>query len=402
MKSPSKHKPACARAARALIVALVLACSLAAARAAAAAPADDPWTARAVASYDALQRYLYLGPRGNFMYLEAYPLQAGDNSYSYLFPLREATAATIDMAGIDTRYEGDVQARFRALQGYWDSSRTPPAYDSYPPPPLGSAGDPFYDDNDIVALELIRQYLATGDSVMLQRAEATFRFIATGWDTDTTRPCPGGEHWVAASWNPYRAATNATGLGAEVAAHLYEATHDPQYLDWATRMYDWNHTCMRSPEGLYWNGIRFDGTIETTFWIYNSGAMIGAGALLYRATGDAVYLQQAQQDAAAAIAYWTPTNGYFDQPAVFDAIFFKNLLLLDSLAPDPAYRRVIEVYAEHVWAANRDPATGLFKFQPSGGGAYDPSARPETLEQSAVVQIFAVLAWSPSEYWRIA
>jgi hypothetical protein len=390
-------------------VAAAILCTLVAVAAtssrATAAARDDTWADRAVSSYAALQQYLYLGPSGHFMYLEKYPRVAGDNDYSYLFPFREATAATIDVAGmkhVGSQYTSDVPLRFAALQNYWDVNRTPPAYDSYPPPPLGFAGDPFYDDNDIVALELLRQYLASGDATLLRRAQDTFSFIVTGWDADASRTCPGGLHWVDASWNPYRAATNATGLGAEVAAHLYEATHDAQYLDWAKRLYEWNRTCMRSPSGLYWNGIFFDGTIEPTFWIYNSGAMIGAGALLYRATGDRAYLANARDDASAAISYWTPDSRYFDQPAVFNAIFLKNLLLLDSVRHDPSYRRVIETYAEHVWTENRDPSTGLFKFQASGGGAYDPNARPETLEQSAVVQIFAALAWHPSDYWRIA
>ncbi|MGH3489254.1 MAG: hypothetical protein ACRDP8_15265 [Actinopolymorphaceae bacterium] len=58
----------------------------------------------------------------------------------------------------------------------------------------------------------------------------------------------------------------------------------------------------------------------------------------------------------------------------------------------------METYAEHTWASNRDPALGQFRFPPSGGGPYDPSSRPESLEQSAVVQTFALLAWNPRDY----
>jgi rhamnogalacturonyl hydrolase YesR len=203
--------------------------------------------------------------------------------------------------------------------------------------------------------------------------------------------------WVDATWTSIRAA-NVTGLGTELAAHLYEITHQKSYLDWANKLYDWNRTCLRSPEGLYQNDISLDGTVNPTLWIYNSGAMIGAGALLYRATGDRDYLVKAKADATAALDYWTTDNRYFDQPAVFDAIFFKNLLLLDSVAHDPRYRPVVEAYAQHTWDSNRDPALGLFRFPPSGGGPYDPSYRPETLEQSAVIQTFALLAWDTGDY----
>jgi hypothetical protein len=389
-----------------VLQAVVLAGVLAAAAPAAQAAEMPAWTwaGRAAASYVALQHYLYLGRPGHYMYLERYPKQAGDNDYSYLFPIREATAATIDVAGMPRSgdgYQDAVPLRFKAIQNYWDPNRTPPGFDSYPPPPLGNAGDPFYDDNAIVGLEYVRQYLATGDRAMLEGARRAFNFDTSGWDTDPTHPCPGGLHWVQASWNTIKA-TNATGLASELATHLYEATHDRSYLDWGRRLYEWNRTCMRSPEGLYWNDIDFQGNIDKTLWIYNSGAMIGAGTLLYRATGQRAYLAQAQADAGAAVGYWSADDRYFDQPCVFNAIFFANLLLLDSQRDNRGYRPVIQRYADHIWSSNRDPMTGLFKFQPSGGGAFDPSARPETLEQSAAVQIFALLAWDPDTYWRAA
>lgn len=391
---------------RAVIAAVAMVATLAIASPAAAAggPGDGGWGSRAAASYGALQKYLYLGSAGHDLYLEKYPKQSGDNDYSYLFPLREATAATIDLAGITgagDAYRDAVPLRFGALQRYWDPGRTPPAFDSYPPAPLGYAGDPFYDDNAIVGLEYMRQFLATGDRQWLGGAQRAFAFDTSGWDTDPSHPCPGGLHWVQASWNTIKA-TNATGLASELATHLYEATHDTSYLDWGKRLYQWNRTCMRSPQGLYWNDIDFNGTIDKTLWIYNSGAMIGAATLLARATGSDDYLAQGRADASAAVSYWTSGNRYFDQPCVFNAIFFANLLLLDSRHSGPSHRPVIENYANHIWSSNQDPTTGLFRFQPSGGGAYDPNARPETLEQSSAVQIFALLAWSPDTLWRAA
>ncbi|HEY8454462.1 MAG TPA: glycoside hydrolase family 76 protein [Actinopolymorphaceae bacterium] len=368
------------------------------------ATSRSTWAHRAEVSYDALQRYLYLGRKQHYLYQEKYPHEATDNTYSYLWPMREATAATIDlsvMPGAGRRYADDVRERFLGLRAYWSTERKPPGYASYVVPPLGGGGDLFYDDNAIVGLEFVRHYRLTGKASARNRAEQVFTVLTGGWDTDPTHACPGGMFWVDASWTSIRAA-NVTGLAAELAAHLFEITRKPSYLEWANRLYAWNRQCLRSPDGLYWNDISLDGTVNETLWIYNSGAMIGAGALLYRATGDKSYLQNAQADAAAAIAYWTTDDRYYDQPAIFNAIFFKNLLLLDSLARDKAYRDVVENYAELTWNRNRDPELGLFRFPPSGGGPYDPSYRPETLEQSAVIQIFAVLAWKRSDYDRAA
>lgn len=310
-----------------------------------------------------------------------------------------ATAATQDVDRLpttDDRYDDDVVRRFQALELYLDAERG--AYDSYPPPPLGTRGDPFYDDNAVIGLEFVRRYRLAGDDDMLSRAARVFDFVVQAWDTRTTGPCPGGMHWVDADWNPYQGATNVTSLASELAAHLYEGTGETRYLDWAIRTYEWVRECMRRGDGLYANGLRLDGVVEETLWTYNSGSMIGAATLLYRATGDEAYLRMAVQDAGGAMAYWSAEDRLYNQPAVFNAILFANLLLLQSVAPDEDHREIMARYAERIWQANRDPDTGLFRFQASGGGPPDANLRPATLHQAAATQVFALLAWRPRDY----
>ncbi|ONI74005.1 hypothetical protein BWI15_11520 [Kribbella sp. ALI-6-A] len=362
-----------------------------------AAPGKSKWADRALVSYTALQRYLYLPDTG--LYKENHPTLTGENPYSYVWPLREATAATIDVNQLPPagkRYDEDVKRRFEALELYWDAPRG--AYDSYPPEPLGTRGDPFYDDNAVIGLEFVRRYRLSGDREMLRLAARVFDFVVKAWDTDPNRPVPGGMHWVDASWNPYRGAANVTSLASELAAHLYEATGDQRYLDWARRTYNWVREALSRGPGLYANGIRLDDTVEETLWTYNSGSMIGAAALLYRSTKDKAHLSRATQDAEAAMAYWTASDRLYNQPAIFNAILFANLLLLESIKPTQSYRDVMTSYAERIWQSNRDESTGLFRFQNSGGGAPDPSLRPQTLHQSAAIQTFALLAWQPSDY----
>jgi hypothetical protein len=72
--------------------------SLIAAHPANASPVP-PWTARATVTYQALQRYLNLGAAGRDLYQENYPKQSGDNPYSYVWALREATTATDSLYG---------------------------------------------------------------------------------------------------------------------------------------------------------------------------------------------------------------------------------------------------------------------------------------------------------------
>jgi hypothetical protein len=364
------------------------------------AQASDPGT-RARQSYEALQKHLYQGPAGHGLYLENYPKQTNDPEHSYAWEFREATAAAVSIAETSGRYRSDVTDRFTTLQLYWNNDSVRPGYESYLPPPLGGGGDIYYDDNAVIGLELIRGYEMSHDRTLLQRAKQAFGVDTRAWDTDPSHPCPGGMGWSDTPGNNIRAA-NVTGLSSELATHLFRITRDPAYLKWGRDLYDWNRECLQQSPGLYWNDIGYDGTIDKTLWSYNSGSMIGAATLLYQATGTRSYLDDAVTGAKGALDHWTQGDNLYDQPAIFNAILFNNLLLLDSVRPNPRYRAVIEQYANREWTSNRDAATGLFHFQPSGGGAYDPAGPAQTLEQSAMVQIYAALAWNPRDYRWIA
>jgi rhamnogalacturonyl hydrolase YesR len=249
----------------------------------------------------------------------------------------------------------------------------------------------YYDDNAVVGLSQLDQYEATGDRTFLRRAEQVVPIVARAWDDDPAKTCPGGMDWFDAPGNNIRA-TNVTALSAQLAARLYEHTGDRAYRAKAERWYGWVYSCMRTAPGLYANDRGDDGGTNPTLWTYNSGAMIGTATALYRGTGDTGYLRKAVEDARASLVYWTQGTRLHDQPAIFNTFYFKDLLDLDAVRPDPAYLKAVSAYADATYTTNRDAATGLFRFQPSGGGDYDPKAPAETLEQSAMVQIFATLA----------
>jgi uncharacterized protein YyaL (SSP411 family) len=351
------------------------------------------WADRATDAYRALQADLYQGPGAHGLYLERTPRQAGDPEHSYLWPMREATAAAVDMEQLPNtgrHYRQDAAERFDTVELYFAAGDRP-GYQSYLPAPLGSGGDAYYDDNAVVGLSELDQYETTGDATFLHRAEQVVPIVARAWDDDSAKTCPGGMDWFDSPNNTIRA-TNVTSLSAQLAARLYEDTHDSAYLNAAEKWYGWVYSCMRQAPGLYVNDRGDDGGTDPTLWSYNSGSMIGAAVALYRGTGNADYLNKAVEDAQGSLAYWTQGSRLHDQPAIFDAFYFKDLLALDAVRSDPAYLQAVSAYADSTYATNRDAATGLFRFQPSGGGDYDPKAPAETLEQSAVVQIFALLA----------
>jgi hypothetical protein len=124
-------------------------------------------------------------------------------------------------------------------------------------------------------------------------------------------------------------------------------------------------------------------------WSYNQGTMIGAGVLLYQATGDGAYLWQARQTARAALSYFTTERLRGELP-FFVSVYFRNLLYLDSITHDPPGRRLAQAYVNNAWQKERLDGNLFVSGSP-------PSA--QLLVQAAIVQIYALLSSPPSTYF---
>lgn len=346
---------------------------------------------RAIEAYNALKTYF---EAGNGLLLEEHP-NTQQNPYSYVWPYSQAAIGVENLAGIPgigRGYEQEVRRRNATYDKYWNGTTQPPGYDSYVRPPLGQGGDKFYDDNEWIGLQFVQNYKRTGDRAALARAKQIFALVVHGWDTDPSHPCPGGVYWTQAPWSQDRN-TVSNGPGAELGLHLYLLTHERGYLTWAKRMFEWADGCLLAPNGLYWDHIDLAGTIEKTQWSYNQGVMLGAATLLYKATGDRKYLTKAKSIATASLAFYGAEDRLWNQPARFNAIFFKNLLILDGVSHDAAYKKTMQAYADRAYDEARDPATGLYHFD---------EGPVQLLEQSAPVQINALLAWPRSRYGQLA
>jgi hypothetical protein len=254
--------------------------------------------------------------------------------------------------------------------------------------------------------------LMRGRAIVLERARALFELVAAGWCRDA-RPYPGGVYWVDAAWNRDRGAAVTAGL-VVLALHLFELT-SPQsipashaesaqerarYLETAQTAYRWLRETLwvaaGSEAGLYQDKVLGEGTIDRSQWMYNQGVAIAAGVRLHLATGDAGYLEQACATADATLA-WYGARGYQGQPAIFVAIFFRNLLQLRALTGNDAYRAAMQAYADAAWddPAVHDSATDLFRFD----GAGSPCT---LLDQAAMVQTYALLGWPEAQYALLA
>ena len=397
--------------ARAKAVSLVALAALlllpAAAAGAVTSPSPGPATgaqsnsARAASSFRAMQTYLSV-PDGSGLYHEQYPVVAGDNPYSYEWPFSQAHIAIADLANQSgargAQFDSALKVADAAQEHYWKAeggSTGLPGYASYPVGAFGGGGDFFYDDNEWVGLLDVQRQLTGSDPAALSRAKQIFDLVVSGWDDDPSHASPGGVFWTQAQWSSDRN-TVSTMPGAELGLRLFQITGQRSYLDWSLRMYSWTNQNLQRPDGLYNDHVGLQGTVESTIWSYNQGVPVGVNVLLYEVTKNRHYLDEARRIAAAASQYYGSQGRLAAQPASFNSIFFKNLLLLESVTGGSRYRTATQQYADQVWTGNRDASTGLFVF---GSDPAGPSAPTQLLEQAAMVQIYAVLGWSPSQ-WR--
>jgi len=353
--------------------------------------------ARALLAFEAMQRAYYI--RGSGLYQ--------GEPFSYLWPFSQALAATMTMThvsgiaripGLTATLTRELAARLIGLRYYLDTNNSGApegtftsslaAFDGTVAPPTGPGGAKYYDDNEWVGIELVRMYALTHNPVALGSAEAIMAFVMAGWATDPELACPGGIPFSNSSENLERN-TVTGGPGAELAVRLYQTTGNALYLQFAQQAYEWVRTCLLRPNNLYADHIGPHGTVAQALWSYNQGSMIGAGVLLYQATQNSAYLYQARQTAAAALAYFTPERLGAENP-FFPSVYFRNILYLDSVTHDPPGPRLAQAYVDYAWQHLRLSGNLFVAGSP-------PSA--QLLVQAAIVQIYGLLSSPPSTYF---
>lgn len=237
-------------------------------------------------------------------------------------------------------------------------------------------GDVFYDDNEWIAQDLLDWNALHHSPTAVARAEGIFGGITRAWDGDTSTPCAGGVYWTTEADVRDRN-TVSTANGALVGLRLYALTHSRTYLAWSERMLAWVNRCMLAPNGLYWDHVSGDGTIDQREWSYNQGSLLGAYLLLYETTGERSSLVRAERIATAALAEFSGPL-LSGEPPEFAAIFFDRLLELAAVDGRRSYVDAARTYGDVAWNELRDPETGLFSA--------------DLLGQAAFVQLYAHLA----------
>lgn len=326
---------------------------------------------------------------------------------AHLWPFIRAFVATLDLAGVAPELVPGFDAvaeladRRATLERYWDPAPVPGAYAS---DVVSSrfGGDRYYDDNAWVGLALIEFERLRPGAGQLPRVGELLRFVAGGWDDRRDVPSPGGVFWVqqnrGAGRRNHDRNTVSNAPNAQLAWHLAELTGgEPAAMGsiGPRDLYDWvNGALDAAPAdgaepgtGLFWDKWRGDGSLDTTQWSYNQGSMVGANVLLARRTagpGGSRFLARAEAIGRRALAHYAGA-GLTAQPRAFNAILFRNLLLLHHATADDVLRAAI-MAAMRGYADRPDFSAGAATL----------------LDHSGVVQILALLAWDPCDYGKLA
>lgn len=236
----------------------------------------------------------------------------------------------------------------------------------------------YYDDEGWWALAWMKAYDLTNTSSYLSMAKAIFKDMTRGWDSI----CGGGIWWDKDK--TYKNAI-ANELFLEVAARLHQRTPGDivgggsgprytSYIDWANKEWQWfKNSGMLNASNLVNDGLD-GGTCANNGrnpWTYNQGVILGALTDLYKITGDASYLAQAEAIADAnnrtniddnGILYekgCEPSNSCGTDGPQFKGIYMKNLYYLYQSDNKQAYKNFIIKNVDAIWNRGRDRSNHL-------------------------------------------
>lgn len=304
-----------------------------------------------------------------------------------VWPQSQVIAASLDMASVTGESRHFHQA-MHALEHYYQGG----AYAPFAGKP-GQAR--FYDDNTWIGLDAMQGYLQSGDknTDLLHRAEDLFHFIKSGMTPEGLLKWK--EHESPPELKPC-----VNGPAIELATKLYQATGDRKYLDFASKL----HVAMDRElldrhgggRGLYVGRVAGHEPGHEKIWSYNQGAAIGADLALYKATGKVEYASEAKRIGQASLAYFGE-HRLEEQGPMFNAIYFRNLLKLDQVAPDPRYRESLASYVGHVWSQGHDA-----RIEAPGKHGHLELQRPGLEDQAGLVQLHALLAMTSAQIAKLS
>ncbi|WP_424492417.1 glycoside hydrolase family 76 protein [Salinimicrobium sp. GXAS 041] len=192
----------------------------------------------------------------------------------------------------------------------------------------GSYQNVFNDDMLWLGNSSMRAYNATGDDEYLEVAEYLWDEIRLSWSDEVLG---GGITWKKNT--PFQKNAVSNGPAVILGTRLYEATQNPEDLEWAKKIYEWQKNNLVDPvTGLVWDGVSLENgeAVVNKDWIftYNAGTWIGAGLKLYNITGEEQYLNDALKTARSLMtSSELTTEGVLKSEGQGDGGLFKGILV---------------------------------------------------------------------------
>ena len=161
----------------------------------------------------------------------------------------------------------------------------------------------YNDDLLWAGLAYIRGYLITGHQRFLDQARWDWDFLYNrGWDEQL-----GGGLWWDIRKNEKSGLSNNPAVC--MAAYLYMATGDENYLDKAKAIVTWVNTHLRNTDGSVDEKMNADGSLPKAYNVYNMGSYIEGVSLLNKITGVASFATAARKTIEYVMQNRVDANG---------------------------------------------------------------------------------------------
>ena len=319
-----------------------------------------------------------------------------EKEVSFLWPFSgvfSATNALVKIPSERQKYLPYLDSLAIGMETYRDSTRLPVGYQAYPA--RFEKADRYYDDNGLVGIEYMEAWFNTADPIYLERAKVVFKFIQSGWDNQLG----GGVYWLEGHKDQKPACSN--GMALLVALKLYKATHNPEYLTWGKKFYDWMKNNLSNPDGVFWNDKKTaDGSVNQTYWTYNSGSMLEASVLLYQFTNTKGYLDEAQLIAKNTYKHFSnekhdPHLGMRIDLPWFVTVLFRGYDALYQIDGNYTYIAAINKDLNYAWLNTRDKYGFLTKTWTND--AKEMSKPKWLLDEACIAELYARVSLLQSE-----
>lgn len=334
-------------------------------------------------------------PDGRMLFYETYP-HRGEDRVAYLW----ATSSVF--SGMNALYKATSSEECLSViedmvlpmvECYHDTLRVPHGYQSYPV--AYGASDRYYDDNTWLGLEFLNLYELTGDERYLSKAESIWEFVASGHDD----VLGGGVYWCEQKKFTKNTCSNAP--VSVFSARLYSHTSGERYIVAAKELYAWTKDNLKDTEdGLYFDNVHLDGDVEKAKYAYNSGQMMQAASLLYKITGEQMYLDDALGlGEACGCGFFIDAGNDMRSSrrqlrngnVWFAAVMLRGYEELYRIDGNPEYIRDIASTVKRLWEEGRDK-NGLFANNRLGEPSpYEKDDR-WLLTQTALIEMYARLS----------